>query len=409
MKVILFILTFFLNSVFAISQITIVGKITNNKNMPIQYANVWLQHSNIGTVTNNNGEYILNIKKESLPDTLIFSYIGYKTVKRKLVSNKNKITLNIILEPFPQVLQEIAIKSKAPEPAKIFKKACDNFLKLNNQKFLATYYIRETIKYKQKYIFNAEGILKGVTGNLWNKSKLLYGKRIGYDSLLYLVSDTPQILDFPFEVLVENMKKVIKKLTKNKNVILDTAIIGENSKIYVINVGNIDIELYNSMTYIIDDRKKDSLLFYFAEKQRDKSFYKFFIEVRNNIYKIKKIEKLIPFLSKNNKSYDFIKEDYYYNNDGLLFHKTFFMTCYENDTTLYSKFSEYLITKIENINKVKNKEEYKSIYSVFPTYALHYNASYLYSINKEISKYNNPDFNYIKQDTLEYLINRDLK
>jgi len=169
------------------------------------------------------------------------------------------------------------------------------------------------------------------------------------------------------------------------------------------------MELYNSMTYIIDDRKKDSLLFYFAEKQRDKSFYKFFIEVRNNIYKIKKIEKLIPFLSKNNKSYDFIKEDYYYNNDGLLFHKTFFMTCYENDTTLYSKFSEYLITKIENINKVKNKEEYKSIYSVFPTYALHYNESYLNSVNKEISKYNNPDFNYIKQDTLEYLINRDLK
>jgi len=209
MKKFLFVVIFFTNSIFVFSQITTVGKITNNKNMPIQYANVWMQHSNIGTVTNNNGEYILNIKKESLPDTLIFSYIGYKTVKRKLVSNKNKITLNIILEPFPQVLQEIAIKSKAPEPAKIFKKACDNFLKLNNQKFLATYYIRETIKYKQKYIFNAEGILKGVTGNLWNKSKLLYGKRIGYDSLLYLVSDTPQILNFPFEVLVENMKKVL--------------------------------------------------------------------------------------------------------------------------------------------------------------------------------------------------------
>ena len=55
----------------------------------LQFVNVYFKRSHIGTITNSRGEYVLNVKKENLPDTLFFSYIGYDG--EKIFIDKRKI------------------------------------------------------------------------------------------------------------------------------------------------------------------------------------------------------------------------------------------------------------------------------------------------------------------------------
>ena len=50
----------------------------------LQYANVYFENLHIGTVTNSNGEYVINVKKDSLYHKLDFSYIGYKKQSFKI-------------------------------------------------------------------------------------------------------------------------------------------------------------------------------------------------------------------------------------------------------------------------------------------------------------------------------------
>ena len=76
------------------AQITIKGNVTDSKtNEALIYASVYLSISNKGCATNTNGNFIIYANK--YPDTLIVSYVGYKT--KKILITKN-IDLKIKLE-----------------------------------------------------------------------------------------------------------------------------------------------------------------------------------------------------------------------------------------------------------------------------------------------------------------------
>ena len=65
--------------------------------------NVRLKGATIGTITNLDGQYQINVK---IGDVLEFSYIGFK---KQEVSIKGKKDLNIVLSPDQTDLEEVVV------------------------------------------------------------------------------------------------------------------------------------------------------------------------------------------------------------------------------------------------------------------------------------------------------------
>ena len=55
-----------------------------NSDKPVEYVNIGIVGRNIGTVSDQNGKYTLDIKSEHHDDTLRFSCIGYHAYSVKV-------------------------------------------------------------------------------------------------------------------------------------------------------------------------------------------------------------------------------------------------------------------------------------------------------------------------------------
>ena len=113
MKILLSIISLHI-SVFAYSQEKIIsGKVWNfENNKPLPYVNIGIKNKTVGTVSSNDGLFklLLNDKVTS-KDTVVFSYIGFKTEKY-LVSELNKTKEPILLQPETMELDQVVISSK---------------------------------------------------------------------------------------------------------------------------------------------------------------------------------------------------------------------------------------------------------------------------------------------------------
>lgn len=110
---------------FIFSQDYIIsGIIKDSLKRPIQYVNVGLSNRPIGTVTNEKGEFILNLDEKSTLDTLKLSCLGYKGKSLAIKNIKNiGSQLEILLEHFTEKLEEVVISSKK---LKIYTEGSDN-------------------------------------------------------------------------------------------------------------------------------------------------------------------------------------------------------------------------------------------------------------------------------------------
>ena len=84
-KKLIFLSLVFFFSVSAIAQeILIQGKVTDaNSGDPIPFANVTIKGVSVGTNTDFDGRYKLKLQKPF--ETLVASYIGYKSKEKKLI------------------------------------------------------------------------------------------------------------------------------------------------------------------------------------------------------------------------------------------------------------------------------------------------------------------------------------
>ncbi|MDE6256122.1 MAG: TonB-dependent receptor, partial [Muribaculaceae bacterium] len=88
--------------------ITISGKVIDEKDKPVEFATVRVAGSAIGTNTDLQGMYSLTLsERDTIP--MVFSCIGFKTVERNLISPKGEITLNVRLYPNDTELQEVEV------------------------------------------------------------------------------------------------------------------------------------------------------------------------------------------------------------------------------------------------------------------------------------------------------------
>lgn len=110
MKNIIYLLTL-LSSSILFSQNKIEGIIVDSLKNPIQYTNIGILNKSIGTVSNEEGKFILNISNANLNDTLRVSCFGYKP-KDFLVKNiELEKLIRIELEEEVTILEEINILS----------------------------------------------------------------------------------------------------------------------------------------------------------------------------------------------------------------------------------------------------------------------------------------------------------
>lgn len=90
------------------AQVKISGKVVDSDNNPIEFATIRVNGTAIGTTTDLKGEYKLNIAHRDTTE-LIFTCIGFKEYKQKLIEAKGNVTVNVRMFKTAQQLQEVEV------------------------------------------------------------------------------------------------------------------------------------------------------------------------------------------------------------------------------------------------------------------------------------------------------------
>ncbi|PRX55519.1 carboxypeptidase-like regulatory domain-containing protein [Flagellimonas meridianipacifica] len=132
--------------------------IDSSTKKPLVFATLSLEETNISTITNTEGEFLLKIPKDKASGTLIVSFLGYQSKSiplSDLKPNKNKIALNI------SVTQLLEVNINAPKDARalvretLARKGTNYF----DDPTLMTAFYRETIKKRRKNVSLSEAVV----------------------------------------------------------------------------------------------------------------------------------------------------------------------------------------------------------------------------------------------------------
>lgn len=139
MKLKVLILSLLLCSIEAFAQTKVGGRVFDNFNQPVPFANVIFKNSNEGTITDENGRFYL--ESNSTYTTVIFSFVGYQTKEVEL-DKRTTYEMRIVLEEESSELGEIVLfggkLSKKDNPAidilrKIWENRRQNGVKMFDQ------------------------------------------------------------------------------------------------------------------------------------------------------------------------------------------------------------------------------------------------------------------------------------
>lgn len=124
----------------------------------LPFATISVCNNNKGTISNTEGEFILNLPDSYLNDSLCVSCLGYHNYFFK-INKRNKLKLDIGLKLDYVPIQEVIIRNT--EALQIIKEAIASIHKNYLQKpaMMTTFY-REAVKKRNEYLAYAEAILK---------------------------------------------------------------------------------------------------------------------------------------------------------------------------------------------------------------------------------------------------------
>ena len=118
---------------FEENYLVVKGKTTDNQGNTLPFVNVHLEGTTIGTASNENGEFSLEIQKEN-SSVLVFSSIGFKKRTIPVTIQTNISELLAALEPESYQIKTFEVKANAKDPAyAVMKKAIENRKKHLNQ------------------------------------------------------------------------------------------------------------------------------------------------------------------------------------------------------------------------------------------------------------------------------------
>jgi len=134
------------------------GKVIDGKTKKILvFASLTVNGTNISTVTNTQGEFLLKIPKKSATQNVTVSFLGY-TSKVLDLSNFSKKTI-IKLETYIEELSEVKILVKDAKSLilEVLKRKGDNYF---NELTTMTAFYRETIKKRRTYVSLSEAVVE---------------------------------------------------------------------------------------------------------------------------------------------------------------------------------------------------------------------------------------------------------
>ncbi|MDA3781094.1 MAG: carboxypeptidase-like regulatory domain-containing protein [Bacteroidales bacterium] len=150
--------------------VEIKGKIIDDETYEtLIFANIYLVNTNIATVSNSDGEFIIKIPRKNKNSKIEFSYIGYKNKSlpiSKLKESKNVIRLKKSSIPLAEV------KIRPLEPKELVKEA---FRRIPNnystEANMLTGFYRESVKKNWSYVAVSEGIIDIYKTSYTNNSR----------------------------------------------------------------------------------------------------------------------------------------------------------------------------------------------------------------------------------------------
>src|SRR5450759_1899044 len=141
--------------------VIIKGKVIDAQSRaPLVFASVSVKESNVGRITNIDGEFTLKVGELSTSKTIVVSFVGYKNKTIPLSELKENGSKNIIaLEAAPIPIKEIIVKPL--DPVSIVEKAISNIPKnYESVPNLMTAFYRETIRKNRTYVSIGEAVVE---------------------------------------------------------------------------------------------------------------------------------------------------------------------------------------------------------------------------------------------------------
>ncbi|MDN5200080.1 TonB-dependent receptor [Fulvivirgaceae bacterium BMA10] len=93
---------------------TITGRVTDKDGAELPGVNVLVKGSNVGTITDINGNYSLNVPDDAT--TLVFSYVGYSNMEVEIGSS---LTVDVVMEENVSTLSEVVVLGYTTQDKKV--------------------------------------------------------------------------------------------------------------------------------------------------------------------------------------------------------------------------------------------------------------------------------------------------
>lgn len=138
--------------------VSVRGKIVDiSSKKPVPYTNIYLVSTNIGTISNSDGEFLLKVPVGLTNTPIRFSFMGYKsqdlTVEQlKMQNNLVEMAVEVI------TLKELVIRSN--DPQNLIRSAINNIpANYGTTPYICTAFYRESIMQNKQYVGLAEAVL----------------------------------------------------------------------------------------------------------------------------------------------------------------------------------------------------------------------------------------------------------
>ena len=232
--------------------LTIVGQVKDKQNKKaLENVNVSVYGSNIGKVTNAEGEFALKIKKTEAPRELEISHIGYAN-SHISIEKEAPAKLTVWMTPHANLLNEVVVY--ASDPRLIVEKAISKIPQnYSDKRDMLTGFYRETVQKGRRYIGISEAVLdvsKTAYTNRninYDKVRVMKGRRL----LSQKASDTLAV-----KVVGGPNLSVTLDVVKNNEALLDLEELN-NYEFWMAESVLID----NRMQYVINFRPKVILMY----------------------------------------------------------------------------------------------------------------------------------------------------
>lgn len=138
--------------------IELSGKLLSKKDKdPVEFASIHIRDKNIGTLSNEDGNFTIKLPRESANDSVYFSCVGYIPLKLKIGDLLPKGNI-IFLDVNSIQLKEVMVKPV--NLSEILKKTIENIpLNYSHTPLTLIAFYRETIKQNSDYVGLSEAIL----------------------------------------------------------------------------------------------------------------------------------------------------------------------------------------------------------------------------------------------------------